>query len=67
MQKPLVNKKFLLKKIPGKGGWTYADLPQIAQNKNVPFGWVRVKGIIEGVEIKNYHLRPMARENCFDQ
>ena len=65
MQKPLVNQKFLLKKIPGKGGWTYADLPQVAQNKNAPFGWVKVKGTIDDVEINKYHLMPYGKGQLF--
>jgi uncharacterized protein YdeI (YjbR/CyaY-like superfamily) len=27
-EKPLVNKKYLLEKYPGKGGWTYAAIPE---------------------------------------
>lgn len=65
MQKPLVNQKFLLKKMPGKGGWTYADLPQVAQNKNAPFGWVKVKGTIDGIEINKYHLMPYGEGKLF--
>jgi len=48
MEKPLIDQKFVLKKIPGKGGWTYADLPRVIQNSNTPFGWVKVKGTIDG-------------------
>lgn len=65
MEKPLVNQKFLLKKIPGKGGWTYADLPQVAQDKNAPFGWVKVKGTIDGIEINKYHLMPYGEGKLF--
>jgi hypothetical protein len=65
MEKPLVNKKFLLKKMPGKGGWTYADLPQVAQNKHAPFGWVKVKGTIDGIEIRKYHLMPFGDGKLF--
>lgn len=65
MVKSLVNQKFLLKKIPGKGGWTYADLPQVAQNKNAPFGWVKVKGTIDGFEIRKYHLMPYGDGKLF--
>lgn len=65
MQKPLVNQKFLLKKIPRKGGWTYADLPQVAQNKKAPFGWVKVKGIIDGIEFNKYHLMPYGEGKLF--
>lgn len=65
MEKPLVNKKYLLEKFKGKGGWTYAAIPEILQNKHTPFGWVRVKGSIDGFEIKNYHLMPMGNGHLF--
>lgn len=54
--KPLVNKKYLLEKFPGKVGWTYTIIPEILPDKNAPFGWVKVKGSIDGYEINNYHL-----------
>jgi len=38
MDKPLVNKKYLLEKYLGKGGWTYAAIPEVLQNKKAPFG-----------------------------
>jgi len=28
-EKPLVNRKYLLEKYPGKGGWTYAAIPEV--------------------------------------
>jgi hypothetical protein len=65
MQKPLVNKKFVLEKYPGKGGWTYARIPQIVKDKNTPFGWVKVKGTIDGYEIRKYHLMPMGNGGLF--
>lgn len=65
MEQPLVNDKFLLKKIPGKGGWTYADLPQVAPDKNAPFGWVKVKGTIDGFIINKYHLMPSGEGKLF--
>lgn len=42
-EKPLVNATYLLKKFPGKRGWTYAEIPEVLQNKNNLFGWVKVK------------------------
>jgi hypothetical protein len=63
--KALINKEYLLKKIPGKGGWTYAEIPEIAQNKNNPFGWVKVKGSIDDFEIKQYKLMPMGEGKLF--
>ena len=50
--KPLVDKKYLLEKFSGKGGWTFARIPEILQNKNAPFGWVKVRGTIDGYKIK---------------
>lgn len=63
--KPLVDEKYLLKKFPGKGGWTYDDLPQVAQNKDVRFGWVKVRGTIDGYEIKKYNLMPYGGNKLF--
>jgi len=59
METPLVNKTYLLEKTPGTSGWTYAIIPEIPQDKHAPFGWVKVKGSIDGFEIKKYHLMPM--------
>jgi hypothetical protein len=64
-QIPLVDKEYLLEKFQGKGGWTFARIPEIAQNKNTPFGWVRVRGKIDNFEIKNYNLQPMGNGNLF--
>lgn len=65
MPQPLTNKLYLLEKFPGKGGWTYAALPEILPDKHAPFGWVRVKGTIDGYEIKGYHLMPMGNGQLF--
>jgi hypothetical protein len=64
-EKPLVNQKYLLEKFPGKGGWTYAVIPEILPDKRAPFGWVRVKGRIDGYEIQNYKLLPMGNGRLF--
>lgn len=65
MEKPLVNKKYLLEKFPGKGGWTFARIPDITQDKKAPFGWRKVKGTIDGYEIRKYHLMPMGEGKLF--
>jgi hypothetical protein len=65
MIKPLVNNKYLLEKYPGKGGWTYALIPEVVQNKKAPFGWVRVQGSIDGYELKNYKLMPLKNGKLF--
>ncbi len=53
MEKPLVDKEYLLDKFPGKGGWTYTLIPEIEQDKKAPFGWVKVKGSIDGYKSTN--------------
>ena len=60
MEKPIINKKYRLEKFQGKGGWTYARIPEVKKNKKFPFGMVKVKGSIDGYEIKKYHLMPFA-------
>ncbi len=63
--KPLVNKKYRLEKFHGKGGWTFARIPEILQDKKAHFGWVKVRGTIDGYEIKKYHLMPMGNGKLF--
>jgi len=63
--KPLVDKEYLLRKSPAKGSWTYAEIPEILQNKNNPFGWVKVKGFIDDYELKQYKLMPMGNGKLF--
>ena len=60
-EKPLVDKAYLLEKFPGKCGWTFTVIPEILPDKNSPFGWVKVKGSIDGFEISNYHLLPTVK------
>jgi hypothetical protein len=62
---PLIDKNYQLEKFAGKGSWTYAQIPEILQNKNNPFGWVRVRGSIDGIELKGYHLMPMGNGKLF--
>lgn len=63
--KPLTDKKYKLEKYPGKGGWTYAQIPGIPKNEKARFGFVRVKGTIDGYEINKYNLMPMSNGNMF--
>ncbi|MEL6143495.1 MAG: DUF1905 domain-containing protein, partial [Bacteroidota bacterium] len=65
LEKPLVNAEYLLQKFPGKGGWTYAEIPEILQNKDNPFGWVIVRGSIDEFELKQYKLMPMGEDKLF--
>ena len=61
----LVNKEYQLKKFPGKGGWTFAGIPEVPQDKNAPFGWVKVCGSIDDYELKYYKLMPMGNGKLF--
>jgi hypothetical protein len=63
--KALVNKKYKLEKFPGKGGWTFARIPEVLQDTKKPFGWVKVRGTIDGYEIKKYSLIPMGHGTLF--
>jgi len=65
MQKPLVNKKYLLERFPQKGGWTYVIISEIIKTHKVPFGLVRVRGFIDDYEIKGYNLMPLKNGNLF--
>ncbi len=65
MSAPLVDAEYLLQKFPGKGGWTYALIPEIPQDKNAPFGWVQVKGSIDGFPLNRYKLMPMGNGQLF--
>jgi hypothetical protein len=62
---PLVNAEYVLQKFPGKGGWTYAAIPEVMQDKTKPFGWVRVKGSIDGFVLSQYKLMPMGNGKLF--
>lgn len=63
--KKLLSNKYQLQRFPGKGGWTYAAIPEIKPDKKNPFGWVRVKGTIDNVVIRKYHLMPMGNGQLF--
>jgi hypothetical protein len=63
--KPLVNQQFILQKFPGKGGWTFAEIPGIlGENRNTS-GWVKVKGSIDDYTFNQYSLAPMRNGNFF--
>lgn len=60
-----VNKKAILQKFPGKGGWTYVEIPEIPQDRKRYFGWVQVCGYIDDYEINHYKLMPMGNGQLF--
>lgn len=62
---PLADKECLLERFPGKGGWTFAWMPEIVPDASAHFGQVKVYGTIDGHEIKAYHLMPMGNGSLF--
>lgn len=62
MEKPLVDKQYLLEKFPCKGGWTYAEIPEVKIG-NRAFGMFKVKGRIDDFEIINSQLMPLGNGN----
>lgn len=65
MTKQLIHKKYQLQKFSGKGGWTFAEIPEVKPNKNNPFGWVQVTGSIDGFPLKKSKLQPMGHGKMF--
>ena len=61
----MVQKDCILEKYPGKGGWTYVAIPEIPQDKKAYFGWVRVRGSIDGFEFRSFNLMPMGNGCLF--
>ena len=60
-----IDKSYTLQKFEGKGGWTYALIPEIPQNKKNPFGWVTVSGFIDDFELKHFKLMPFGNGLLF--
>ena len=65
METPIIEDEFVLRKFPGKGGWTFAEIPGVKGDKSNPFGWLRVKGSIDSYLFSNYHMMPMGNGNLF--
>ena len=65
MPKSSIKTQCLLKKYPGKGGWTYAEVPRLSDGRDAAFGWTRVKGSIDGYKFSQYNLMPMKNGNLF--
>jgi len=65
MKSPLTDRTYLLEKFPGKGGWTYAIIPEIKPDPHAWFGWVNVRGSIDEVELPRTKLMPMGNGKLF--
>ncbi len=62
---PLVDREYLLEKFSGKGGWTFAKIPEVKPNKKAYFNWVRVRGSIDDFAFKGYNMMPMGDGTMF--
>jgi hypothetical protein len=65
MPKLIANNKYLLEKFEGKGGWTFALIPDIEIPKGNHFGWQKVSGTIDDFELKKISLAPMGKGKYF--
>ncbi len=65
MSKKLIDGIYPLQRFPGKGGWTYATIPEVVQDKHAPFGWVKVRGSIDDHPLEQYKLMPMGEGRLF--
>ena len=62
---PLIKGSFLMKKMEGKGAWTYVLLPLSIPKTGLPFGWVIVKGRIDNVAVHQIKLWPTKEGELF--
>lgn len=58
IEKPLVDKDYILQTHGGKGSWTWVELPEITMPKTA-FGMLKVRGSIDEYAISNVHLMPI--------
>lgn len=62
---PFIDNDFLLQKFHGKGGWTYALVTEVSNEKRFPFGWMKVNGSIDGYSLDNSTLMPFGNGQLF--
>ncbi|RZM29979.1 MAG: DUF1905 domain-containing protein [Pedobacter sp.] len=65
MEQPIIDQVILLKKFPGKGGWTYAHIPGLSSKKGETFGMTKLKCIIDEHEIATLSLMPLGNGELF--
>jgi hypothetical protein len=56
---------FLLTKYPGKGGWIYVTIPAFDPGRKVPFGMLRVKGMIDSYPLSRASIWKMKSGEYF--
>ncbi|MXV14768.1 YdeI/OmpD-associated family protein [Hufsiella ginkgonis] len=65
MNEPIIDRDYLLRKMPVKGGWTYIEITEIAPDKRAWFNHVKVNGTIDGFGLVNKSLMPMSNGHLF--
>ncbi len=65
MKTPLVQRHYRLEKFAGKGGWTFALIPEVPPDPHAWFGWISVKGRIDDVELPRCKLMPKGNGQLF--
>src|SRR5688572_23293465 len=64
-QDPIADQVVQLERFQAKGGWTFARITTLSQEKKNHFGWKKVCGSIDDYEIKESHLMPMGKGQLF--
>ena len=65
MDQPIIDQVILLKKFPGKGGWTYAHIPGLSSKKGQTFGMHKLRAILDEHEIDQLSLMPLGNGELF--
>lgn len=65
MDQPIIDQVILLKKFPGKGGWTYAHIPGLSSKKGQSFGMHKLRAILDEYEITTLSLMPLGNGELF--
>ncbi len=61
MSEYFIDQILKIKKLPGKGGWSYVEIEGDFKEYRQAGGWIKVKGFIDNFELPNYKLAPMCK------
>lgn len=62
---PVIDGNFVIQKMQMKGGWSFVEFPNVPKHLKQPFGWVPVRGTVDGYEINQFKLWTMKTGNMF--
>lgn len=63
--KEIINQKYLLHKMPEKGGWTYIVVKEIPKAEQKKHGMDKLEGTMDGHKLAKVSLMPMKNGNLF--